>query len=165
MATTSHAPTESAANLTDLSDEDLRQRLAELQEKELRQVLVAQIVSLTRETKELRRVHRNPGALAKALSDLLRMRGRLGWTVPAEEDSDLAAIADLPRRATAAAAEIKALIELADRLAEAGYVVAGALSADLSAGQAFEPDDYVRNVTETAEAVADYAQRTERESV
>ena len=164
MARTSHVPTEGAANLTDLSDEELRQQLAELQERELRQLLVAQIVSITQEMKELRRVHRNPRALAKALSDLLRMQG-LDWTVPAEDESDLAAIADLPRRATAAAAEIKGLIELADRLAVAGYVVAGALSADLSAGQAFEPDDYVRNVTETAEAVAAYAQRAQRENI
>lgn len=68
--------------------------------------------------------------------------------MPTADDSDLAALADLPRRATAAADEIKDLIELADPLAEAGYGVAGALSADLSAGQAFEPDDYVRNVAE-----------------
>jgi hypothetical protein len=164
MAMTSRVPAEGAANLAGLSDGELRQRLTELQEKVFRQLLVAQIAGIRREMRELREVHRNPGALAKALSDLLRMQGP-DWIVPAEDDSDLAAIADLPRRATAAVAEIKALIELADRLAEAGYLVAGALSADLSAGQAFDPDDYVRNVTETAEAVAAYAQRAQRESI
>lgn len=73
-------------------------------------------------------------------------------------DSDLTAeLAAVPRRAEAAAAEIKALIALADRLLEAGYPGAGALSSDLSIGQRFDPDYYVQTVTETAEAVATVA--------
>jgi hypothetical protein len=159
MATASQVSADRLANLAGLSDQELRQLLADLQQEELRELLAGQIAKIAAEMRELRKVNRNPGALAAALRDLLRREG-LDPTMPAPDERDLAAMADLPRRATAAAAEIKALIELADRLAEAGYLVAGALSADLSAGQAFEPDAYVRNVAETAEAVAAVAGRT-----